>query len=47
MEKCNAKQEIPVNEELFKVVSPRVFYAVEMALKVAEQKLKKKFSKGI
>ena len=47
MEKCNAKQEIPVNEELFKVVSPRVFYAVEMALKVAEQKLKKKFSKKV
>ena len=29
MEKCNAKQEIPVNEELFKVVSPQGVYAVK------------------
>lgn len=47
LEKCNIEKEMPENEELFKVVSPRVYYAVEMALKIAEQKLKRKFSKKV
>lgn len=42
--KCNAEKEIPEKEELFKIISPRVYNAVEISLLLAEQKLKRKFS---
>ena len=42
--KCNAEKEIPEKEELFKIISPRVYNAVEISLILAEQKLKRKFS---
>lgn len=42
--KCNAEKEIPEKEELFKIISPRVYNAVEVSLVLAEQKLKRKFS---
>lgn len=47
LKKCISKKEMPDKEELFKIVSPRVYFSVETALKVAERKLKKKFSKKI
>ncbi len=47
LEKCNVAQEIPANEELFKIVSPRIYYAVDAALKVAENKLHKSFNKKV
>ena len=47
LKKCNVEKEIPDNEELFKVISPRVYYAVDLALKIAGQKLKKKYSKRV
>lgn len=47
LKKCTCEKEMPDNEELFKIVSPRVYYSVETALKVAERKLKKKFSKKV
>ena len=33
------------NEELYKIVSPRVYEVVELSLKIAEKKLKRNFSK--
>ncbi|MCR1900007.1 sigma 54-interacting transcriptional regulator [Irregularibacter muris] len=45
--KFNVGKEIPENQELFKIVSPRVYNAVETAITVAEGKLKKKFSKKV
>lgn len=45
MVKFDESQEISENEELFKVVSPKVFYTVKMALNMAEQKLNRKFNK--
>jgi len=45
--KRNDKKEFSANKELFKVVSPRVYYAVGMALKAVEQKLNKKFTEKV
>jgi len=42
--KCNAEKEVPEKEELFKIISPRVYNAVEISLMLAEQKLNHKFS---
>jgi transcriptional regulatory protein LevR/transcriptional regulator with AAA-type ATPase domain len=42
-----SQAETPGYEELFKVVSPRVVNAVEVALKVAEQKLKREFGRQV
>lgn len=47
LEKFNVEKVIPKREELFKIISPRVYYAVETALKIGEQKLKKEFSSKI
>ena len=43
LKRCNTKKDVPDKEELFKIVSPRVYNAVEVALIVAEQKLERKF----
>ena len=43
LKRCNTKKDVPDKEELFKIVSPRVYNAVEVALIVAEQKLGRKF----
>src|SRR5699024_5472668 len=40
----NAEKEVPEKEELFKIISPRVYNAVEISLMLAEQKLNHKFS---
>lgn len=45
MIKFDETKEISENEELFKIISPKVFYTVKMALNMAEQKLNKKFNK--
>lgn len=38
---------IPKDEELFKVVSPKVYYAMELALNLVEQKFKKRYNKKV
>ncbi len=40
----NVDNEIPNKEELFKIISPRVYDATQTALTFAEQKLERKFS---
>jgi len=44
MKKYNAEKELPVKEELFKIISPKVYNAAEMALTLAQQKLNRTFS---
>ncbi|GFN36753.1 sigma 54-interacting transcriptional regulator [Tepidimicrobium xylanilyticum] len=38
---------IPKDEELFKIVSPKVYYAMELALNLVEQKFKKRYNKKV
>lgn len=47
MIKFDVSKETPENEELFKVVSPRIYYAVKMALDMVEQKMNRKFNKKV
>ena len=44
LKKCNVDKGMPEKEELFKIISPRVYEAVEVALTFAEQKLEREFS---
>lgn len=47
MKKSNFQKPLPDKNELFKIVSPRVYKSVELAIKVAEEKLKKTFPANI
>lgn len=47
LKKCNAEKNMPGKQELFKIVSPRVYNAVELALRSAEKKLNKTFDKKV
>lgn len=44
LKRCNVDKGIPEKEELFKIISPRVYEAVQVALTFAEQKLERDFS---
>ena len=44
LKKCNVDKGVPEKEELFKIISPRVYKAVEVALTFAGQKLEREFS---
>ena len=44
LKKSNVDKNVPEKEELFKIISPRVYEAVEVALSFAEQKLGRKFN---
>ncbi|MEF9961735.1 MAG: sigma 54-interacting transcriptional regulator [Erysipelotrichaceae bacterium] len=39
--------DVPENEELFKIISPRIYKIIEIALQIAEQKLHRKISKKV
>jgi len=45
--KCNVEKKSFENNEIFKIISPKVYYAVETALKIAAKKLEKEFSKKV
>lgn len=44
LEKFNVKESITEKDKLFKLISPKIYYAVEGAITLAEQKLKRKIS---
>ena len=45
--KCNTEKKSLENNEIFKIISPKVYYAVETALKIAAERLNKEFSKKV
>jgi len=45
--KCNVEKKSFENNEIFKIISPKVYYAVETALKIAAERLNKEFSKKV
>ncbi|MBU3109999.1 sigma 54-interacting transcriptional regulator [Clostridium lacusfryxellense] len=45
--KCDVEKKSFENNEIFKIISPKVYYAVEKALKLAAKRLNKEFSKKV
>ena len=45
--KCNVEKKSLENNEIFKIISPKVYYAVETALNLAAKKLNKEFSRKV
>lgn len=45
--KCNVEKKSFENNEIFKIISPKVYYAVETALNLAAERLNKEFSKKV
>ena len=47
LKKVNVQQKTPDDNKIFKIISPRVYNAVEIALKTASERLKKNYSKKV
>ena len=45
--KCDTEKKSFENNEIFKIISPKVYYAVETALNLAAERLNKEFSKKV